>query len=72
MSEKIKVERLERDVIQRALLDSISDGETVAILADRDDLDLLIGALENYNIESQRRDVFINGLKQLRKEAFFS
>ena len=66
-----KVERTTRSVIEKRLLDGLSDGDHVAILASKEDLDLLIDGLRQItpNWKCKAYD-FLKGLQQLREEAF--
>jgi hypothetical protein len=65
------VERTDRRVIEKRLLDGLSDGEHVAILASKQDLNLLIDALRNIAPNWDCKVTgFLKGLEQLRNEAF--
>lgn len=69
-----KVIRTKRSVIEKRLLDGLSDGEHVAILASKEDLDLLIEALRYFTGinggSCPPATKFADGLEQLRREAF--
>lgn len=66
MTEPFKVVQASREVIERKLLTAVSDEAVVAILATKDDLDMLIEHLQT----SSRGQEFAQGLAQLRREAF--
>lgn len=76
MSEPNKVEFTTRRVIERKILESISNGDSVAILASKQDLETFI---EAFNCALQFSDKgavpdkwreLKAGLEQLRKEAY--
>lgn len=71
-NEKIKVETVSREVIEKKLLTSLDDGAHVAIVLGKEELDTLIQALEIADDETTgyqfRRQS--NDLVRLRKEAF--
>jgi hypothetical protein len=63
-----KVVQSSRRVIERKLLARLDDVGTVAILASKEDLDLLIRALGRLGLPAQEMR---EGLEQLRREAFW-
>jgi len=70
-----KVIQASRRIIEHKLLSALDDPDTVAILAGKDDLDLLIHALRHISLlrtahEHERADFWRRGMEQLRREAF--
>ena len=63
-----------RQVLEHKLLTALGDENTVAILASREDLDLLIRALRHVSTlgkhEQERKHFWLKGMEQLRREAF--
>jgi hypothetical protein len=74
MSEPNKVERVSRQVIQKQLLDSLEqDKSVVAVLLTEEDLSIVIRGLDLMDSEmlsNEKSNDLLDGLKQLRKEAF--
>lgn len=74
MSDSCKVERTSRQVIERKLLDALSDESSVAILASKQELEDMISALEyswsNSNFGGLRHRELALGMRQLLSEAF--
>lgn len=66
----IKVERVNRAVIDSQLLTGLDDKSKVAILASQDDLDLMISAFEDLQRPSDEAVRMEADLKKLRAEAF--
>ena len=67
------VERTNRSVIEHKLLTALEDGNTVAILATRADLEDMLYALENANLlpkHKARCKNLADGIRQLMTEAF--
>lgn len=76
------VERTNRTVIEHKLLTSLEDGNTVAALLSKQDLEDLIAALYGYVLSEtkgneisweahmKRRRILADGLSQLLREAF--
>lgn len=65
------VENMKREVIERKLLAALNDETKVAALLEKQDLDVLIEALEFYEGPSfEKTRQFANDFRQLRKEAF--
>lgn len=75
-----KVVQSSRRIIEHKLLTALGDSETVAILASKDDLNLMITALQGYHelvlkkLSLSERwtgaESMLVDLKQLRREAF--
>lgn len=68
MDDEASVEYVPREVIERAILAPLSEERVVAILAEVDDLDLLISALDFAG--GPRAKEFQADLQRLRTEAF--
>lgn len=66
--EKIKVDKVSRNVIEGCLLESLDDGEHVAIVLSKGELDTLIRAL--WVVGSEKTDSMRSDLEKLRREAF--
>lgn len=73
----MNIDRVKREVIERKLLVAIEDENTAAVLTTKEDLDLLIFALDNsvdartiHHDWGQRRLTLRDGLKELRAAAF--
>jgi len=74
---KVEVEQVEREVIDKKLLVLLDDKSKVAVLLDADDLKLMITVLEDLNVanvhlrkEKERCSSLLNGLHELEREAF--
>lgn len=67
MSNDLTVIPSNRQVIENKLLTAIDDDSKVAILASREDLDLLIEALSNW---TEKARLYSADLSQLRRAAF--
>ena len=69
-----KVIHPSRQIIEHKLLTALEDEDTVAILASRQDLDLLIRGLRyaptRSDHERERLDFWLKSMEQLRKETF--
>jgi hypothetical protein len=82
MSEPYAVELTSRQVIERKLLTALEDGNSVAILATKQDLEDMIAALCGYELGEwkgnvlsweahiKRRKNLAEGMTQLLREAF--
>jgi hypothetical protein len=75
MNEPNTIERTSRRVIERKLLEALSDESKVAILATEQDLRDMIHALEcwqcvNNSAGWRRRNDLLAGMNQLLREAF--
>ncbi len=82
MTDDIKTELVNHEVIEKKLLLSLEDDNKVAILASLEELDILIDALtrmNNANPDNRvatglvgwcKRKNLLTGLKELRKQAF--
>jgi hypothetical protein len=75
MSEANRVELVNRQVIEKQLLNELSDKSKVAILATEDDLDVLICALAlvaSFGVTGHvhKAKELRAGLQQLKQEAF--
>ncbi len=73
----MEVKKTSREVIEGKLLAALEDENAVAILASREDLDRNIVALRMYQrrayiLQDEHDDleIYIDGLKRLRLEAF--
>lgn len=66
--QKLKTEAVSRQVIEDTLLTALEDASTVAILATRKDLDLLIHSLVFVSNDDARE--METSLRQLREQAF--
>lgn len=70
-SDDMKIERVERMVIERKLLAALTDAAVVAVHFTKQDLELLIAALLDYElVDSERKNMLVEGLKQLKDSAF--
>ncbi len=73
-SQPYTVERTTRRVIEGKLLDSLADGQHVAILASKQDLEDMIEALRRMSVRSDplglRCSELSTGLERLKTEAF--
>lgn len=65
---ELTVEQSSREVIEHKLLTALSDGGQVAILATREDLSLLINALDQFGTVKGKQ--WSADLRRLRHEAF--
>jgi enolase len=63
-----KVIQSSREVLEHKLLTALDDEGTVAILASKEDLDLLIEAL--HKMTGERAEFWRLGMEQLRRETF--
>ena len=63
------IQEVPRKIIEERLLAELDDKTTVAILANEQDLDMLILVLEESNW-SMRRSRYLNDLKKLKSSAF--
>ena len=72
----IKVVHADREVLQASLIDVLGDGDKVAVILNKDDLDLMIAALHNFSgvvagrTQAGRTQELLDGLRLLKKEAF--
>ena len=72
----IKVVHADREVLQASLIDVLGDGDKVAVILNKDDLDLMIAALRNFSgvvagrTQAGRTQELLDGLRLLKKEAF--
>ncbi len=65
-----RIEKVDRELIENKMLAALDDSEVVAILATKDDLDLLIRSVDAYaSITTRGRDL-ADDLKKLRQAAF--
>jgi len=68
------VELTKREVIERKLLTALEDDNTVAILASKQDLDVMVAALDYAMLsdknQTRKARELAAGMKQLRREAF--
>ena len=72
MSE-LSVEHVPYKVIENILLNELGDGIKVAVLLNKEELDMLIKALSNRDVEKliEPKLIYIlHGLQQLRNEGF--
>lgn len=65
----LRVERVDRTVIEGKLLASLEDKDVVAILFTKQDLEITIGALDSITGTPRHRSL-ADGMRQLLKEAF--
>lgn len=72
MKDEIEIKHTSHEVIERKLLAALDEGDQVAILATREDLDIIIAGLEAYSPWARplRRQTLLHGLRKLREEAF--
>lgn len=70
MSDKTRIERVSRPVLERRLLQTLeSDNVCAALLTERD-LRVILGALQHWPVDEERRLDLVESLSALLENAF--